>query len=75
MATRTLNPQRPRGWARIVSPRYVAHELAGEPGVYVCAARGAGTWSEHQLAEWAKAIGAEVVLVEREAGRPNWRTE
>ena len=62
LAVRILNPQAPRGWARLSAARYHALEVSGEPGVFTCAARGAGTWSEALLTEWARSIGAEVAL-------------
>lgn len=58
-----LNPLPLRGWAKVPAPRYRAFEVAGEAGVYTCAARGVGTWSVHQLLLWAEEIGAEVALV------------
>lgn len=61
---RVINEQPRRGWAKLSGPRYHAVEIADEPGIFRCPARGPGQWTAEQLQGWAERVGAEVVLVE-----------
>jgi hypothetical protein len=51
------------GELRLSQPRYYAVEISGEPGVFLCPAKGAETWPVDELKSWAQACGCELVLL------------